>query len=37
MRKREGEEAREGAAPEETVAGAALGEKGARLEVEEGP
>jgi hypothetical protein len=37
MRKREGEEARAGAAPEETVAGAALGEKGARLEVEEGP
>jgi hypothetical protein len=37
MRKREGEEARAGAAPEETVAGAAMGEKGARLEVEGEP
>jgi hypothetical protein len=37
MRKREGEEARAGVAPKETVAGAAMGEKGARLEIEEGP
>jgi hypothetical protein len=34
MRKSEGEEAQAGAALEETVAGAAMGEKGARLEVE---
>jgi hypothetical protein len=37
MRKREGEEARAGAAPEETVADAAMGEKGARLGVEGEP
>jgi hypothetical protein len=37
MRNREGEKARAGAALEETVAGVAMGEKGALLEVEEGP